>query len=71
MNRRAQAGFFGILLLLVVFFTLFVYITPFLNSASDSMDGVLSGFAGLFFGNWAVFVFLIFMLVILWRIAGG
>jgi len=73
MNRQGQVGAFGIILLIILFIFLFTYIAPFLGIASDAMlaGNNLTGVAGFFFGNWMGVIFLMFIVVVLWKIAFG
>jgi TRAP-type mannitol/chloroaromatic compound transport system permease small subunit len=72
MNKKAQAGVFGIILFLVLFIILFVYLTPFFSTTSDaSANSSNVGISGWFFGNFGFVIFIVFVVVILWRIGVG
>ena len=73
MNKRGASSTLGIILILLVFIIIFVQgFTGFGNVASDSAaENIHSGIPALFFQNWNLWIFVIFVLSILWMIFSG
>jgi NADH:ubiquinone oxidoreductase subunit 6 (subunit J) len=72
LNKKAQVGVFGIILFIGLFILLFVYMFPFFSATSDaSANPDVQGIPGWFFGNYGFVVFIVFVVVVLWRIGVG
>ena len=73
MNKKGASSTIGIILILIVFVIIFVQgFTGLGNVASDTAAvTVPSGIPGLFFQNWNLWVFVIFILSVLWMVFSG